>query len=191
VKTRIAIFASGTGSNAERFMEHFKSSQAAEIALVLSNKAEAGVLEKAHIRNVPTVVVSNKEAASGEFMCSLMESHKIDFIVLAGYMRLIPIELTRAFDRRMVNIHPALLPKYGGKGMYGGHVHKAVIASEEKESGITIHYVNEVYDEGEVLFQAKCVVTPNDDANTLAQKIHQLEHQHYPLVVEQLLVTSL
>lgn len=190
MKTRIAIFASGTGSNAERFMEHFKDSNTVQIALVLSNNTGAGVLEKAHVRNVPSVVVSNKEAASGNFMCSLMDSNGIDFIVLAGYMRLIPVELTRAFDCKMVNIHPALLPKYGGKGMYGGHVHEAVIASQEKESGITIHFVNEVYDDGEVLFQAKCDVMPNDDADSLAQKIHQLEHQHYPEVVEKLLATN-
>lgn len=187
MKKRIAIFASGTGSNAERFMEHFKLSPLAEIALVLSNNKDAGVLAKASIRQVPTAVVSNAEARSGALMTSLMAEHRIDFIVLAGYMRLIPIELTRAYDHKMVNIHPSLLPKYGGKGMYGSHVHEAVVAAKEKESGITIHKVNEVYDDGEVLFQATCTVTSEDNADTLAQKIHGLEHRHYPEVVEKLL----
>lgn len=189
MKKRIAIFASGTGSNAERFMEHFKASALAEVVLILSNNTDAGVLQKAKRHEVRTVVVSNKEAASGEGMTALMKQHSVDFIVLAGYMRLIPIELTRAYDRKMVNIHPSLLPKYGGKGMYGGHVHEAVIAAGEAESGITIHYVNEVYDDGEVLFQTTCNVDSGDNADALAQKIHALEHQHYPVVVEKLLTS--
>ena len=184
MKKRIAIFASGTGSNAINFIEYFSNSQTVEIALVLSNKQDAPVLEKAASKGVKTVVVSNQQAADGAQMCQIMDDHKIDFIVLAGYLRLIPTELIRTYNQRMVNIHPSLLPLYGGKGMYGSKVHDAVIANRDKESGITVHFVNEVYDQGERLFQQRLKVDANDTPDTLAQKIHKLEHEHFPKVVE-------
>ena len=186
MKKRIAILASGTGSNAEKIMEHFKDASIAEIALVLSNRANAAVLDKANRRNVSTEMLTNTEAANGEKLLAVLNEYAIDFVVLAGYMRLIPLEVAQYFEGRMVNIHPALLPKYGGKGMFGDHVHKAVIANGERESGITIHYVNEIYDDGTIIFQATCPVDSGDDANSLASKIHQLEHAHYPAVVEKL-----
>lgn len=189
MKKRIAIFASGTGSNAVNFINYFKASAQVEIALVLSNKADAPVLGKATSMGIITVSVTNRQAANGPFMTQLMIEHKIDFIVLAGYLRLIPTELINAFNRKMVNIHPSLLPKYGGKGMYGGKVHQAVIANQEPESGITIHYVNEVYDKGEIISQERIGVAPNDTPDSLAQKIHELEHKHFPVVVEKVLAS--
>ncbi|MFY0672733.1 MAG: phosphoribosylglycinamide formyltransferase [Bacteroidia bacterium] len=188
MKKRIAIFASGTGSNAVNFINYFKKNESIEVALVLSNNNEAPVLQKAESLGVETVAITNSAAAKGSFMVSLLSSYNIHFIVLAGYLRLIPSELIAEYDGNIVNIHPSLLPKYGGKGMYGGKVHKAVIDNDEKESGITIHMVNEIYDDGEVLFQAKVDVGKNETPDSLAQKIHKLEHEHFPSVVEGLLV---
>ncbi len=188
MKTRLAIFASGTGSNAVNFIEYFKNHEQIEIALVLSNNNEAPVLEKAEKLGIETVAITNSAAANGSFMVSLMSSYNIHFIVLAGYLRLIPIELINEYDGNLVNIHPSLLPKYGGKGMYGSKVHEAVIANGETESGISIHIVNEIYDEGEVVFQAKTPVESNDTPTSLAQKIHKLEHEHFPRVIEGLIL---
>jgi len=190
LKKKIALFASGTGSNVVNFIEYFKNSNAVEIALVLSNKNEAPVLQKAEKAGVETISITNSAAANGLFMCSLLSSYKIDFIVLAGYLRLIPVELNNMFADRIVNIHPSLLPKYGGKGMYGAKVHEAVISNAEKESGITIHYVNNEYDKGMVIFQAKVDVLESDNADSLAAKIHQLEHEYYPKVVEGILAET-
>lgn len=187
MKKRLAIFASGTGSNAINFIEYFKGSATVEIALVLSNKAKAPVLEKAQAKGVTTALVSNEQAANGTHMCQVMADHRIDFIVLAGYLRLIPTELIQAFNEHIVNIHPSLLPLYGGKGMFGSKVHEAVIANGDTESGISIHFVNEVYDQGEGLFQHRVTVEPHDTPDTLAKKIHELEHAYFPKSVEWLL----
>ncbi len=182
---RIAILASGSGTNAERLMEHFSSSTIAEVVLVACDQPLAGVLQRAWDRGVPCYLFGATELRDGTLQREL-EGAGIDLVVLAGFMRLLPAALVQAWPDRILNIHPSLLPKYGGKGMYGEHVHKAVLAAGEKESGITIHLVNERYDEGQVLFQAKCPVMPGDNADALAARIHGLEHAHYPAVVEKL-----
>ncbi|MEO7080333.1 MAG: phosphoribosylglycinamide formyltransferase [Flavobacteriales bacterium] len=184
---RIAILASGSGTNAQRLMEHFSTSSIAEIALVGCDQPRAGVLQRAWDRGVPSYLFDATELRDGTLQREL-EGARIDLLVLAGFMRLIPEALVQAWPDRILNIHPSLLPKYGGKGMYGDHVHRAVLAAGEKESGITIHLVNERYDEGQVLFQAKCPVMTGDDADALAARIHGLEHAHYPAVVEELVI---
>ncbi|MFC2098684.1 phosphoribosylglycinamide formyltransferase [Bacteroidota bacterium] len=186
-KKRIAIFASGSGTNAERIMSHFMNHETGEVFIVLSNKPDAQVLERAARFNVNTRVFDRETFKNTDKIPDLLVSMEIDLVVLAGFLWLIPPGLIRAFPERIVNIHPALLPKYGGKGMYGSHVHEAVIANGEKESGISIHYVNEVYDDGKIILQAKCPVESGDTAEILAQRIHKLEYQHYPLVIEKLL----
>ena len=180
---RIAILASGSGTNAERLMAHFSASPVAEIALVACDKPGAGVVQRAWDHGVPCYLFGAPELADGTVQREL-EGAGIHMLVLAGFLRLLPQELVQAWPDRILNIHPALLPKFGGKGMYGERVHRAVLAAGEKESGITIHLVNERYDEGRVLFQAKCPVLPGDDAAALAERIHALEHAHYPEVVE-------
>lgn len=183
---RLAILASGSGSNAEKIMEHFQGSVKAEIALIASNKAEAFVLERAKKFGVPTFTFTRKEMEAGVLLEKLQEE-KIDWVILAGFLLKIPKELIRAFPNRMVNIHPALLPKYGGKGMYGHHVHEAVKAAGDTETGITIHLVNEQYDEGKIIFQAATSVTSEDTPDSIAQKVHALEHRYFPEVIESLL----
>ena len=183
---RLAILASGSGSNAEKIIVHFQNSEIAEIALVASNKADAFVLERARKFDVPTFSFSRKEMDAGVLLEKLQQEN-IDWVILAGFLLKIPVELTRAFPDRMVNIHPALLPKYGGKGMYGSFVHEAVKAAGEKETGITIHLVNENYDEGRIVFQASVPLTPDETPETIAEKVHALEHRHYPEVIEGLL----
>lgn len=182
---RLAILASGSGSNAEKIMEYFQGSKTVEIALVASNKADAFVLERAKKFDVPTFTFSRKEMDAGLLQAKL-EEEKIDWVILAGFLLKIPVELTRAFPDRMVNIHPALLPKYGGKGMYGMYVHEAVKAAGEKETGITIHLVNENYDEGRIVFQATTAVETDDSPEDIAQNIHKLEHAHFPRVIAEL-----
>lgn len=166
-------------------MEYFQGSKTVEIALVASNKADAFVLERAKKFDVPTFTFSRKEMDTGVLL-SKLEEEKIDWVILAGFLLKIPVELTRAFPDRMVNIHPALLPKYGGKGMYGMHVHEAVKAAGEKETGITIHLVNENYDEGRIVFQATTAVGADDSPEDIAQNIHKLEHEHFPRVIAEL-----
>jgi len=185
---RIAIFASGSGSNAQRIIEYFKDkSEKAQIVLVLSNKNDAFVLERARKLNVPSFVFSSKELRDTDLVFNKLIEYKADFIVLAGFLLMVPHYLIKAFPDKIINIHPALLPHYGGKGMYGEFVHQAVINAHETESGITIHYVNEKYDQGQIIFQAKCSINENDTPSTLAQKIHHLEHEHFPKIIEQLL----
>lgn len=167
-------------------MAHFQNSEIAEIALVASNKAEAFVLERAKKFEVPTFTFSRKEMDAGVLLEKLQEEN-IDWVILAGFLLKIPVELTRAFPDRMVNIHPALLPKYGGKGMYGSFVHEAVKAAGDTETGITIHLVNENYDEGRIVFQASTPVTSEDTPDSIADKVHALEHKHFPEVIEGLL----
>lgn len=186
-KKRIAIFASGSGSNAERFFEYFKDSPLAHVALLCSNNPDAYVLERAKRHQVPSWVFSNQQLKEVKPVLEKLQQEKIDFIVLAGFLRLIPAELVEAYPNRIVNIHPALLPRWGGKGMYGSRVHEAVLRAGELETGISIHYVNHAYDEGNLIFQASCPLQPTDTPEEVAGKVHQLEHLHYPVVIEDLL----
>ncbi|MBK6341843.1 MAG: phosphoribosylglycinamide formyltransferase [Flavobacteriales bacterium] len=183
---RIAVLASGSGTNAQRLMEHFAQHPLAQVVLVGSDQPRAGVLQRAWDLHVPSYLFAGKNLRDGSVLREL-QGQRIDLVVLAGFMRLIPAEMVHAFPGRIVNIHPSLLPMYGGKGMFGEHVHRAVIAAGETESGITIHLVNDRYDEGRILFQAKCPVLPSDTPGSLADRVHALEHAHYPHAVESLL----
>lgn len=185
--TRIAIFASGKGSNTEAIIRYFKGHRFIQIGLIVSNKADAGVLLIAAQHHIPTLIIEKEAFFRGNAYVEELKAENIDFIVLAGFLWKIPPRLIAAYPRRIINIHPALLPKYGGKGMYGQHVHRSVLAAGEQESGITIHYVDELYDHGETIFQARCEVKPDDTPETLAARIHQLEHTHYPQQIEKLL----
>jgi phosphoribosylglycinamide formyltransferase-1 len=184
----IAIFASGSGTNAENIITYFSTRNSAKVALVLSNRRDAFVLERATRLNVPSYFFDRNGFYETGSVLSCLVSHKTDLIVLAGFLWLVPENILKQFNRKIVNIHPALLPGYGGKGMYGDHVHNAVIKNGEKESGITIHFVNESYDEGDIIFQARCKVDPSDTPYTLARKIHLLEYQHYPRIIEELII---
>lgn len=186
---RIAIFASGKGSNAEVIIHHFKNHPLIRIALIVSNKPDAGVLHIAAANHIPTLIIEKEDFFKGNAYVEDLKNEQIDFIVLAGFLWKIPTALIKAYPQQIINIHPALLPKYGGKGMYGHFVHEAVINNKEKESGISIHYVDEVYDHGEIVFQARCEVKENDTAETLAGCIHKLEHEHYAKVIEKILVS--
>ena len=181
---RLAIFASGSGSNAQRIAEYFAETSIATVALIVSNKQEAYVLERAKALNIPAYCFSKEQFRDGDDILTLLREYRIDFVVLAGFLLLVSQKLIRAFPDAIVNVHPALLPKFGGKGMYGHHVHEAVIAAQERESGITIHFVNEKYDDGAHILQATCPVTENDTPDTLAEKIHQLEYEHFPKAIE-------
>ena len=187
---KIAIFASGNGTNAQRIIEYFQSSGPVSVSMVLSNNPGAFVLERARKLCVPVTVFSRNEFYETERIPVLLKKNKIAFLVLAGFLWLVPENLLQIYSGKIVNIHPALLPKYGGKGMYGMKVHQAVIDAGDKESGISIHTVNERYDEGKILFQAKCKVEPLDTAESLAMKIHDLEYQYFPKVIEELLLGS-
>lgn len=182
----IAIFASGSGSNAENIAKYFSKHPRAKIALIATENPNAMVLERAKRLKLPNYRFTMEEFKNGKVFRMLIDMN-IDFIVLAGFLKMVPTEMVKYFHNRIVNIHPALLPKYGGKGMYGDRVHKAVIAAGETESGVTIHYVNERYDEGDIIFQAHCPVMPNDTPETLAQRVHMLEWEYYPKVIEALL----
>lgn len=187
---RIAIFASGTGSNAVKIIEHFKGHPTVEVSLVLSNNAKAPVLEKAINAGVETYTFNREAFYNTNQVLNRLNSKKIDLIVLAGFMWLVPENLVHEYSDRMINIHPALLPKYGGKGMYGMHVHNAVKAAGEKETGITIHLVNKEYDKGRILFQATCAVDETDSADDIAEKIHVFEHANFPTQIERYLQAS-
>jgi len=184
----IAVFASGSGTNAENLVLYFKESQVARVTNILANKPDAYVLERAKKLQVETFVFDRAMfRETGEVLKYLKEG-QIDFVVLAGFLWLVPTDIIDGFRGRIVNIHPALLPKHGGKGMYGGKVHQAVIDEGDKESGITIHHVNEYYDEGNIIFQAKCPVEPGDTPESVANKVHELEYKHFPTVVENLII---
>jgi phosphoribosylglycinamide formyltransferase-1 len=182
----IAIFASGSGTNAENIIKYFSNNKSAKVSLVLSNKREAYVLKRAATLNVRSVFFDRKELYEKEKVLRYLSIYKIDFIVLAGFLWLIPESILELYDKRIINIHPALLPKYGGKGMYGERVHEAVIASHDKESGITVHYVNKLYDEGDIIFQTRCSIDPDDTPATLAAKVHALEYEYFPRIIEEL-----
>ena len=188
---KLAVFASGAGSNAQKIITHFSGAdRGCTISLVVCNKPEAGVLKIAAKENIPTILIEKERFFRGDAYAPELLNQRIDFVVLAGFLWKIPQALINAYPRRIINIHPALLPKYGGKGMYGSFVHQAVIAAKEEESGITIHYVDEHYDHGDIIFQAKCSVEPGDDHESLSRKIHSLEHLHYPLIIEHVVKNS-
>lgn len=183
---RIALLASGSGSNAENIVRYFRGNPAVEFPLILSNKPDAYVHQRAKALDIPSFIINKAGFENGEAL-RLLQEHQVDFIVLAGFLLKVPENILRAFPNRIINIHPALLPKFGGKGMYGSHVHEAVVASGERQSGITIHYVNENYDEGKVIFQASCEVLPTDSPDDVAAKVHALEYEHFPRIIESIL----
>ncbi len=183
-KARIAILASGSGTNAEAIMKHFAGSNEISIVLLLSNNPKAYALERARRFGVTTHVFSREEFRSASSVLQTLEHHRVTHIVLAGFLLLVPPSIIKAFPDRIVNIHPALLPSYGGKGMYGERVHQAVKAAGDPVTGITIHLVNEKFDDGKILFQASCPVLVNDTPEQIAEKVHRLEHQHFPAVIE-------
>jgi formyltetrahydrofolate-dependent phosphoribosylglycinamide formyltransferase len=185
--TNIAIFASGAGSNAQKIIDHFRDHPSIKIAIIVSNNPRAGVLKIAEKENIPALIIEKERFFRGDAYIKELTEKNIDWIILAGFLWKIPGSLLKAFRNRIINIHPALLPKYGGKGMYGQAVHEAVIAAKEKESGITIHYADELYDHGKIIFQVQCPVLENDTAESLAQRIHTLEHEHYARIIEDLL----
>lgn len=187
LKKRIAIFASGSGSNAQKIMEYFKRSDVAEVVLVLTNNPQAYVLQRADNFEIPSHVFNREEFYKTDDVIKLLKNLQVDLIVLAGFLWLVPQSLLKAFPNKIINIHPALLPKYGGKGMYGDHVHEAVLAANEEESGITIHFVNENFDEGEIIHQSRFRIEPGDTLEIIKFKGQQLEHQNFPRVIESLL----
>ena len=184
---KIAIFASGSGSNAENIVKCFENSSLGRVKVIMCNIVDAYVLTRADKLGVPTMVFSRDEFYNSNKIIAKLHDEEIDLIVLAGFLWLVPQNIINLYQDKIINIHPALLPNYGGKGMYGNNVHKAVIADGNKESGITIHYVTEKYDDGNIIFQAKCAVESSDTPETLAQKIHELEHKYFPSVIESLL----
>ena len=187
MKKRIAIFASGSGSNAQKIMEHFKRNAEAEVVLVLTNNPQAYVLQRADNFEIPTHIFSHKEFYDTDNVIKLLKNLQVDLIVLAGFLWLVPEPLLKAFPNRIINLHPALLPKHGGKGMYGDHVHKAVLTSKDEESGITIHFVSDKFDEGEIIHQSKFKIEAGDNLEVVKFKGQQLEHHHFPRVIESLL----
>jgi len=180
----IAIMASGSGTNAENIIKYFSNGNTAKVSLVLSNNRQAMVLKRAEEHDVRTVFFERKEFYVTGKVLRYLILYKIDLVVLAGFLWLVPGNIVEQFSRRIINIHPALLPDYGGKGMYGEAVHKAVIDNHDTESGITIHYVDKYYDKGDVIFQTRCKVDPSDTPELLAEKVHALEYQYYPLIIE-------
>ena len=186
----IAILASGAGSNAQKILEHFSDRMDIAVRLIVSNKQEAGVLNIAKVASIDTFIVTRDSFYSTTDLLVELDKRNIDFIVLAGFLWLIPPYLIQHYPDRIINIHPALLPKYGGKGMYGHFVHEAVHLAKDNHSGITIHYVNEKYDEGSIVFQERCEILPSDQPEDIAKKVQVLEHLYYPTVIDQL-VSSL
>ncbi len=187
---KIAIFASGSGSNAENIIQYFAQKPQFCVKSVFCNVPDAYVLERAKKYRIPTFVFNREEFRNPDKVFRQLQEQEIDFIVLAGFLWLMPSFITAAWPNKIVNIHPALLPAYGGKGMYGHHVHEAVIAAGEKESGITIHYVNDHYDQGAIIFQAKCPVLPTDTPDDLAARVHELEYRYFPEIIEKTILNT-
>ena len=183
---KIAILASGEGTNAERIIRYFTEHPTVKVAVIITNKAEAGVIRRAQHFQIPVKFLPTPAFKEGK-ATEILRLYETDFVVLAGFLLRIPNDMLEAYPNRIVNIHPSLLPKFGGKGMYGNKVHEAVLAAGETESGITIHYINEHYDEGAIILQVQCPVMEGDTPDTLANRVHQLEYDHYPKVIEQLL----
>ena len=190
-KHKIAILVSGTGTNAINIIEYFEKNSVADVVLVISNKTDALAVEKAQNKGVKTVVFNNESFKKNGVVLDYLMSQSIDFIVLAGFLIKISNDIIRAYPNKIVNLHPSLLPKYGGKGMYGKRVHRAVIEAQESESGISIHFVNKEYDEGAIIFQAKVSVEKGDSVEVLTKKIQKLEHRFFPKVIEQVINNSL
>lgn len=185
--TNLAIFASGAGSNAKKIIEHFERNPDIRIALIICNKPGAGVLDIAKKYKIDTLIIERERFFKGDAYINELKKYRVNKIILAGFLWKIPTALLNEWPSSIINIHPALLPKYGGKGMYGQYVHEAVIANNEKESGISIHYVDEIYDNGAIILQEKCEVTETDTPETLAKKIHELEHRYYPITIERVI----
>lgn len=183
-KMKLALFASGNGSNAVAIINHFRNHPSVEIGFLLSNKSDAPIVDKANDLGIKVITITNKEASNDVLLLNLMEEYSIDYIILAGYLRKIPSELTQNFPDKIINVHPSLLPKYGGKGMYGNFVHEKVIENNEKESGITIHFVNENFDEGMQIAQFHCKLENSETIESLQQKINKLELDYFPIVIE-------
>ncbi len=191
MKKNIAIFASGSGSNAERLTNYFADSKHINVVLFLTNNKDAGVIARGQRLNIPSVIFNKNSFSNTNKIVTLLVNQQVDYVVLAGFLWLIPENLLTAFPNKIINIHPALLPKYGGKGMWGHHVHEAVVQNKDTESGITIHLVNEAYDEGQIIFQASCPIDSNDTPTDVANKVQQLEHKHFPKIVESFILNSL
>ena len=187
MRKKIAVLASGSGTNAENIIRYFREKSSACVALVLTNRQNAFVLERSRGLEVPCFYFPKSDWENGEAILSVLREHDIDFVVLAGFLARVPDLILHAYPNKIINIHPSLLPKFGGKGMYGGHVHEAVVAAGETETGITIHYLNEHFDEGEIIVQYKCPVLPQDTAEDVAKKGHALEYEYYPKVIGGLL----
>jgi phosphoribosylglycinamide formyltransferase 1 len=187
---QLAIFASGSGSNAENIIRYFQNKPAIKVTCICTNKSDAQVIERAKKYHVPVLTFSKSDFYQSEIVINFLTEHKIDWIILAGFLWLVPAYLLDHFPNRIINIHPALLPKFGGKGMYGHHVHQAVIDQHEPFSGITIHYVNREYDKGSIVFQASCQVEPSDTPDALAARIHELEYKHFPDIIEKEIMKS-
>lgn len=188
--TQIAIFASGNGSNAINIIDYFKENSRIEVVLLLSNKEDAPVVAKAKDRGVETMVLNNDAVSDSNLLIATCINHKVDYIILAGYLRKIPLAFTRFFDRKIINIHPSLLPKFGGKGMYGDFVHQAVVEGGEQETGITIHFVNAEFDKGEQIAQFSCKLQKSDRIDEVRAKVHELEMTHFPKVIEETILNS-
>jgi phosphoribosylglycinamide formyltransferase-1 len=186
-KIRIALFASGTGSNALNIADYFTGHPLVEVAFLLSNKKEAPVVARCKEKGIPVLTFSNEQVSDGDFLSEVCLNQGVDFIILAGYLRKIPVELLHHFDKKMINIHPSLLPKYGGKGMYGNYVHAEVLDKKEKETGITIHFVNEHFDQGQIIAQFRVALNEADTLETVQGKIQQLEHTYFPFVIDKTL----
>ena len=185
--TRIAIFASGSGSNAENIIRYFSDKESVKVVLVLSNRANSGVLIRAQSHNIPTFIFTKNDLNECSKVHKVLKDYNASMIVLAGFLLKIPLYMIKAYPNSILNIHPALLPKFGGKGMYGMNVHKAVVENNEQKSGITIHYVNENYDEGDIIFQATCEINSEDSPNDVQDKVQALELRHFPNVIKSIL----
>lgn len=183
-KQRVAIFASGSGSNAINLINHFNGHKDIEIAFVLTNNSDAGIIDKAEQKGIDVIVLSNEDVSKSDLLLSICEEANISWVVLAGYLRLVPATFIDHFENRIINLHPALLPKYGGRGMYGQHVHKAVVENNETESGISIHFVNSEFDKGQIIAQFRCAVKEDDNAEDVDRKIRVLEQSYLPIVVQ-------
>jgi phosphoribosylglycinamide formyltransferase-1 len=188
---RIVVFASGSGTNAENIINYFKKTDFASVTLLLSNNKEAKVLERVKKHSIPSLVFTKNELNKTDLITKTLHNERPDLIVLAGFLLKFPENILNIFSNKVINIHPALLPKYGGKGMYGMRVHEKVIENSEKETGITIHYVNKNYDEGAIIFQKSFLLSQNDTARSVAEKIHNLEHEYFPKVIQELLTLKI
>lgn len=182
---KVAIFASGAGTNAENIIKYFCNNKEINISFIFTNNENAGIIKRAEMLKIPVVIFSKEDFHQNDKVLNFLKKENIDFIILAGFLWIVPSLIVKNFKNKIINIHPALLPKYGGKGMYGENVHKKVIENGETESGITIHFVNEKYDDGDIIFQTKCKVEKNDTHESLANKIHKLEYKFYPLIIDE------